>query len=105
MAKRRNFTASEKVQIIRKHLIEKIPVSDLAEEHGFQPTQFYQWQKLFFENGQAAFEKAANKRKDKRNQALEGKLSRLESKLTHKDEVIAEIMADHVRFKKSLGED
>jgi uncharacterized coiled-coil protein SlyX len=46
-----------------------------------------------------------NGRKDSQTRKLEEKVARLESKLVHKDEVIAEIMASHVELKKSLGED
>ena len=48
---RRKYSAEEKVKILRRHLIEKLPVSDLCDEHGFHPTIFYRWQKAFFENG------------------------------------------------------
>ena len=101
---RRKFSAQQKVQILRQHLVEKVPISEVCEQNGIQPTQFYQWQKVFFENGAAAFEKSPNKRNGIRNNKLEQKVSRLESKLANKDEVIAEIMADHVRLKKNLGE-
>ena len=102
---RRKFSAEQKVQVLRQHLVEKTPISQVCEQHGIQPTQFYQWQKVFFENGAAAFEKSPDKRNGIRSSKLEQKLSRLESKLANKDEVIAEIMADHVRLKKNLGED
>jgi transposase-like protein len=52
---RKNYSPTEKVAILRRHLIEKVPVSDLCDEHQLQPTQFYAWQKQFFENGAAAF--------------------------------------------------
>jgi len=102
---RRKFSAQQKVQILRQHLVEKVPISGVCDQNGIQPTQFYQWQKVFFENGAAAFEKSSDKRNGILNNKLEQKLSRLESKLANKDEVIAEIMADHVRLKKNLGED
>src|SRR5271169_3872132 len=51
---RRHYTAEEKVAILRRHLLDKVPVSDLCEELGLQPTVFYRWQKEFFENGAAA---------------------------------------------------
>src|SRR5207237_2160893 len=38
------------------HLLDKVPVSDLCDELGLQPTVFYRWQKEFFENGAAAFQ-------------------------------------------------
>jgi transposase-like protein len=57
MRKERNhYTPEEKVAILRRHLLDKVPVSDLCEEHGLQPTVFYRWQKEFFENGASAFQ-------------------------------------------------
>jgi transposase len=53
---RKHYTAEEKVAILRRHLLDKVPVSELCEEKGIRPTVFYRWQKEFFENGAAAFE-------------------------------------------------
>ena len=53
---RKHYTAEEKVAILRRHLLDKEPVSDLCDELGLQPTVFYRWQKEFFENGAAAFQ-------------------------------------------------
>jgi len=97
---RRRFCAQEKVAILRRHLVEKVPVSDLCDEHHLAPNLFYRWQKEFFENGAAAFERengAEVRRLRERNEALQ-------SKLAHKDEVIAEIMESHVALKKTLGQ-
>jgi len=74
---------------------------DLCDEYGLHPNVFYRWQKEFFENGASAFEKS----KKPVNSRLEAKVKKLEAKLSHKDEVIAQIMEDHVKLKKSLGED
>ena len=98
---RQKYSAEKKVKILRRHLIEKVPVSDLCDEYGFHPTIFYRWQKAFFENGKVFFEPVDNSLKRK----LEDKISKLESGLARKDEVIASIMADYVKLKKSLGED
>ena len=46
---RRNFSGAEKMAILREHLIEKAPVSEVCEKHGVQPTLFYTWQKKLFE--------------------------------------------------------
>ena len=54
---RKNYTPVEKVAILRRHLIDHVPVSDLCDEHQLSPTVFYLWQKQFFENGPAAFER------------------------------------------------
>jgi transposase len=53
---RKHYTGEEKVAILRRHLPDKVPVSDLCDELGLQPTVFYRWQKEFFENGAAAFQ-------------------------------------------------
>ena len=50
-----HYTGEEKVAILRRHLLDKVPISDLCDELGLQPTVFYRWQKEFFENGAAAF--------------------------------------------------
>src|SRR5438105_11310899 len=56
---RKHYTGEEKVAILRRHLLDKVPVSDLCDELGLQPTVLYRWQKEFFENGAAAFEQKA----------------------------------------------
>ncbi|MGB2822700.1 MAG: transposase [Phycisphaerae bacterium] len=97
---RRQYSAQEKVRILREHLIEKAAVSDVCERHGLNPTVFYRWQNVFFENGAAAFEH----RSDAVERKQAAKIEKLQAKLAQKDEVIAEIMASHVQLKKELGE-
>ena len=97
---RKNYTAEEKVAILRRHLLEKEPISDLCEEQGLHPTMFYRWQKEFFENGAAAFQQKARPN----HQAEQERIEYLEKKVQTKDEVLAELMAEHVALKKSLGE-
>ncbi len=54
---RKHYTPGEKVLILRRHLLEKEPISNLCDELGLRPTVFYRWQKEFFENGAPAFER------------------------------------------------
>ena len=98
---RRHFTAAGKAAILREHLLDKVPVSDLCDKHGLHPTVFYRWQKELFENAAATFQSPA--RLDHGQKTLKTKVAQLEEKLAHKDEVIAEIMHDHVALKKKLG--
>jgi len=103
MAKqRRHFSGGEKVAILKRHLIDKIPVSDLCDELDIYPNQFYGWLKEFFENGQAAFD---NGRKSKAlEDAKDKKIEQLEAKLQRRDSVMAELMEAHTLLKKELGE-
>ena len=99
---RRHFGGSEKVAILKQHLVEKVPVSDLCDRHDLYPNQFYGWLKDFFENGHAAFD---NGRKTKAvEDAKDKKIQQLEAKLTRKNEVMAELMEAHTELKKTLGE-
>ena len=99
---RRHFSGPDKVAILKRHLLEKTPVSNLCDEFGIAPNLFYRWQKDFFENGHAAFD---NQRKSKAvEDAKERKIAHLEAKLQRKNEVIAELMEEHTLLKKELGE-
>lgn len=101
---RRHLRPEEKVAILRRHLLERVPISDLCEQHGIQPSQFYLWQKAFFENGAAAFQSNGRNGKKAEQDRDKQRIAVLEAKLQRKDEVIAELMEDHVRLKKELGE-
>ena len=102
---RRHFEGTEKVAILTKHLIDKVPVSDLCDELDIQPTQIYDWLKKFFENGHLAF---ANGRSSRQAKAVEDakdhEIAQLKGKLARKNEVMAELMEAHAELKKTLGE-
>ncbi len=105
MTKRKQLTPEQKVAILRRHLVERVPVSDLCDELGVHPNQYYNWQKQFFENGAAAFQRRPNKANEKRRQnANERKIEQLEKKVQDRGEVVAELMQEHVQLKKELGE-
>jgi transposase len=44
---RKHYAPEEKVAILRRHLLEKEPISKLCDEVGLQPTVFYRWQAGF----------------------------------------------------------
>ena len=99
---RRHFSGPEKVAILKRHLLEKTPVSDLCDELDLTPNQFYRWQQEFFENGHRAFD---NGRQAKAvEDAQDRKIEHLEAKLQRKNEVMAELMEEHTLLKKSLGD-
>ena len=81
-------------------MLDKEPISKLCDELGLQPTVFYRWQKEFFENGAAAFQQKAGPN----HSAEQERIDYLEKKIQTKDEVLAELMAEHVALKKTLGE-
>jgi transposase len=105
MSKRKQFTPEQKIAMVRRHLIENVPVSNLCDEFGIHATQYYNWQKQLFENGGGAFARRPNKANVKRqHNAHEKKIEQLEEKLQGRNEVVAELMQEHVQLKKELGE-
>ena len=98
---RRQFSAEEKVKILRLHLLEGKAVSALCEEQGIQPSLFYTWQKQFFENGTRAFNGGPP---DRTESKLQKQIEHLEQRLARKHEVLSELMEEHIRLKKELGE-
>ena len=98
--KRKNYTAEEKIYILKRHLVDKVPVSDLCDKHNLSPTVFYRWQKQLFENGATALESKYKAKKHRQEQ----RISALEQKLTNENEVVSELMEAHIKLKKSLGE-
>ena len=98
--RRKNYTPEEKVTILKKHFVEEESVSDLCDKYNLQPTVFYRWQKQFFENGALTFQRQSRGKANK----IEQKVAALKQKLTQKNEVLAELMEEHIALKKSLGE-
>jgi transposase len=94
---RRHYTPEEKVAILSRHLVEGVPISDLCDELGLQPTVFYRWQKEFFENGAAAFQQRGRKN----HQPEQERIAYLEKKIQTKD---AEIQANRDRKLEAARE-
>lgn len=102
---RRYFSPELKVAIIREHLLDGVPVSEVCEKHKIKPSPYFTWQKKFFERGAAVFASNAfaSKKNTRRQNAQKRKIDRLEKKLSEKDEIIAEVAEAFVTLKKDLG--
>ena len=99
---RRHFSAEQKAHIVRRHLADKEPVSQLAEELQVQPSVIHLWVNQVLTQAERAFERSpANGRAE---HVKDRRIEHLEAKLVQKNEVIAELMEDNVRSKKAAGE-
>jgi transposase len=88
---RRSWSADEKTRVLRRHLIEKIPISKLCEEQKMAPSMYHRWQEQLFQNAGLALEGKRNER-----HLEQQKIEKLEQKIHQKDEVLAELMAEHI---------
>jgi transposase-like protein len=105
MTKSRNHRSpEEKAALLKRHHIDKVPVTTICAEAGLQPSVFYHWQRELFERAAHVLGNAAPGRTSSREQQLEKKVLALEARLGRKDEVIAEISQEYVTLKKDLGE-
>ena len=95
---RRRFTEAEKVKILKRHLIEKEPISQVCDEMEIGPSQFYTWQNKLFENAEEALRDNRKKAKATGEQA---RIKLLEARVREREEALAELMTEHVALKKS----
>jgi transposase len=102
-ARGKHFTPAQKADIVRRHLIGKEPVSDLADRFGAQPSQVHNWVRQVLEQAEKAFQVGPG-RPIKPDKTKDHRIKQLEAKLIHKNEVIAELMEEHVKLKKANGE-
>jgi transposase len=98
---RRNFSAEQKAQIVRRHLSGKEPVSKLAEELQVQPTLIHGWVNQVLAQAARAFERSTGN--GRAESGKDARIEHLETKLVQKNEVIAELLEANVREKKRNG--
>lgn len=99
--RRRHFTPEQKAVLLRRHLVDKVPVSTLCNENDLQPSVLYGWLHQLLTNAPAAL---SSPRATSHEQRLEEKVQALEARLARKDAVIAEVSEELVKTKKALGE-
>ena len=105
--KKPNLSGDKKLAILREHLINKTPISEICEKHQITPSSFYRWQQELFTNATDCFTSAKQsktKQENKRINKLETQLDKVNQKLSQRNEVLSELMSDHIALKKSLGE-
>lgn len=103
MSKRKKprHTAEEKAKILKLHLVENIPLSQVCEDYHISPSTFYNWQKKLFENAPSLLAPSGRSNPEKLKDA---KIKQLEAKIEHKDEVLREAVEALVMSKKLNGE-
>lgn len=101
---RRQHSSAHKAELLKRHHLEKVPISELCNETKLQPSVFYGWQRQLFENAAQVFEGPKGGGAASREEELLAKIAQLEAKLAKKDAVIAEISGEYVALKKELGE-
>ena len=79
---RRRHTAEQKAELLRQHVAEKKPVSEVCNEAEIQPSLFYTWQRELLAGAHTVF---STRRAPSRENELEAKISRLEARVARND--------------------
>ena len=98
MTKRKRYTAEQKVAILREHFENNIPVTDICEKYRIHHNQFYRWRKELFEVAVEGFSQKSSKNKH------EKVIAKFKETLKDRNEVIAELLEENLKLKKSNGE-
>ena len=59
-SKASDFSSEKKALILKKHLMEKIPVPIICEQFGLEHAVFYRWLKEFYDSGTLVFKSQDN---------------------------------------------
>jgi len=95
---RKRFSSEEKFKIVKEHLTSRTPISELAKKYGMTPQSFYGWQEQFFAAALSGFDKKRGpKEQENKN---DRRVEELEADNNRMRDVIAEITAENVAFKK-----
>jgi len=97
MVLRKRYTPEQKVLILREHLKNKVPVSEVCKKYGINPNLFYRWEKQFFEGGIEIFKQT------KKNNSKNTKELQLSAKITSLQEVISELTQENIVLKKKYN--
>jgi len=101
--RRRAHSGAEIMTVLKRHLVEKKPLSEVCKEFDICPSQFYRWQAIWLERGAEMFERKNPATRRDRLDSMQ-RIATLEEKIQKKDSVMAELLEEHVALKKSLGE-
>lgn len=95
--KRRHFTPEEKFNIVKQVVSKARTVSEISEEYGVHPNQYYRWQNEFFESALTGFRE---KSMGRTRAAEDREKKRMESEIQRMKDVIAEVVSENIEIKK-----
>jgi transposase len=95
--RRRKYSAEEKFGIVKQVVSKAKTVSEISDEYGIHPNQYYRWQGEFFESALSGFKE---KSQGRTRNAEDREKERMREEITRMKDVIAEIASDNIELKK-----
>lgn len=96
----RRFSAEKKYKVVKEKLTTDISVSELCKKYDISSTQFYQWQEQFLSSARSGMEGKAESVSKQQQKEVEKK----DKEILRMKDVIAEITAENVSFKKKFSD-
>lgn len=96
---RKQYSSEVKFKIVKEALTTDQGVSEICKKYGINPALFYRWQEIFFESALEGFDR-------KKKGVSAGEIRAVEAlkiENTRMKDVIAEIAAENIEFKKKNG--
>lgn len=97
--KRNQHAATKKVEILREHLENQVPISELSRRYNVNPNLIHKWKKQLFEGAVDIF----SRQHQSISQSQSIRVGKLEEKIKDKDSLIAEVLADNIHLKKKMN--
>ena len=94
---RRQFTAEQKYKVVKEVLTTDSTVSEVCKKYGIGTNLYYRWQQTFLESALIGFKTP----KGGANCAQLTKIEQLERDNQRLKNVIAEVTAENIEFKKN----
>lgn len=97
---RRYFSPEQKAGAVIRHLQDGVPVSDICDELDIHPNKFYEWKKQALSN----MAEGLRSKREKGEYRQKRQIEKLQSEISNKDGVIAELLSEHMALKKKNGD-
>ena len=93
---RRRFSDVQKTKAVLSHVQDGVPVSQVCEDLGIHPNQYYEWQKQAFSGLPHVFSRDTVRQERSHQREVDN----LKAKLSQKEEVIAELLTEHIALMR-----
>ena len=100
MKKKKLYTSEEKAIILREHLENQAPISELAEKYNLHPNALYLWKKQLFEQAPQSLARKTTSHDQAKLNKQEARIAELEALLAKRENLIAELALELVEEKK-----
>jgi transposase-like protein len=97
---RRVFTPEQRVKVVKEAPTSDLGVSGVCRKYGISSARYYHWQERFFEGAREGLRRT---QKDGPTRAEQRRLDEQAKQIDRMKSVIAEITAENIDFKKTLG--